>query len=112
MLQGSRIPLAVYLAGLKISTVLDPLSVSERQQIGKSDYVNQRIILDPTAAPQETTEQAYVHELVHWILHVMNEFGLQNNEKFVDVFAHLLYQAMTQSVWAKDMPCEDPETLS
>lgn len=99
-----RIPAVVHIAGLKIQVVHDPLAVAERQYIGKSEYSKQRIILDKTAAPRETTEQACVHEVVHWILHVMNEFELQNNEKFVDVFSQLLYQALTQSEWEIELP--------
>lgn len=36
----------------------------------------------------------FLHELVHAILGVMNEHRLNRNERFVDMFALLLHQAL------------------
>ena len=94
-----RIPVKITLAGIDIEVVLDPLAVSEANFIGKADYVKQRIIIDNTRAMKQTTEQSFCHELVHWILHIMGEYALQQNEKFVEIFSQLLYQAISTSVW-------------
>lgn len=43
----------------------------------------------------EMMEHAYLHELEHAILSAMNENKLFANERFVDVHAALLHQALT-----------------
>lgn len=40
----------------------------------------------------DVMNQTMYHELVHVILHTMNEDELNSNESFVDQFGHLLYQ--------------------
>jgi len=44
---------------------------------------------------QEDDEQTFLHELTHHILHAMGETKLNDNEKFVDMFAGFLHQALT-----------------
>jgi len=88
-----NIPNSVVLANIPVITVQDNL-FEQHGCIGHSVYAEQGIFIDPTCAPIETTEQAYWHELVHWILFIMNEHELRDNEKFVDTFGHLLYQAI------------------
>ena len=91
-----QIPDEFKLAGFTITVVDKENLVEERGIIGEAVYGKQLIYLDRSAAPvSETIEQAYLHELIHWILYVMNEDQLKDNEKFVDVFAHLLYQTLT-----------------
>jgi Zn-dependent peptidase ImmA (M78 family) len=46
------------------------------------------------ANTQDAQEHAFLHELVHAILNQMNEFDLNGNEKFVDVFSGMLHQAI------------------
>ena len=57
---------------------------------------------DPTIAAAETMEQAFWHELIHFITFMMSEDELRNNEKFVDIAAHFLHQAVKTSTgeWA------------
>lgn len=43
--------------------------------------------------PDVEKQQVFCHELVHAILHKMNEHKLNDNEKFVDLFGSLLHQA-------------------
>ena len=91
-----QIPDEFKLAGFTITVVDKENLVEERGIIGEAVYSKQLIYLDKNAVPvNETVEQAYLHELVHWILYVMNEDQLKDNEKFVDIFAHLLYQAIS-----------------
>lgn len=47
-------------------------------------------------------EQTYLHELTHAILHTMAESDLYGNEKFVDVFATFLHQALTSAKFEED----------
>ena len=51
------------------------------------------IALDTSTLNKQSTVQTYFHELTHWILYIMNENDLRNNEKVVDVFATFLHQA-------------------
>jgi predicted SprT family Zn-dependent metalloprotease len=44
---------------------------------------------------QAGVEQTFCHELTHSILYAMGELKLYANEKFVDLFGHLLHQALT-----------------
>ena len=44
--------------------------------------------------PVTTLEQTFCHEMVHWILTVMQE-KIEEDEKFVEVFSQLLHQALT-----------------
>ena len=89
-----QIPKAIQLAGINIEIIKDNKLVKEKKVIGEARYSEQSIVIDTEAAPADITEQAFFHELTHWILYVMNEDELRNNEKHVDLFGHLLYQAI------------------
>lgn len=65
--------------------------------IGEARYAKQQIAINMQAAPEDTVNQTFVHELTHWILFIMNRKDLCDDEKFVDVFAHLLCQAVKTS---------------
>lgn len=89
-----RIPKSITVAGIKIDVVFDNTLIDKQGTIGKCIYAEQKIILDPSKTPEETLEQAFIHEVVHWIFFIMGETELQNNEKIVDLFAHFAYQVM------------------
>jgi len=91
------IPQSFQLGGLTIDVLFQEKIAKNAGMIGVADYAVQQIRLDPTIATKQTTEQAYFHELTHWILFTMGEAELCNSEKFVDVFAHFLYQALKTS---------------
>ena len=65
--------------------------------IGEARYAKQQIAINMKAAPQDTVNQTFIHELTHWILFIMGKNELCNDEQFVDVFAHLLCQAFKTS---------------
>ena len=44
--------------------------------------------------PQDEVEQTFFHELTHAVLFTMGKNKLNEDEKFVDVFAGLLHQAL------------------
>ncbi len=44
--------------------------------------------------PKDKLEHIFFHELTHWVLGVMGEEELLHNEKFVDIFGGLMYQAI------------------
>lgn len=97
-----QIPKTFELAGLKITVEHDNDAIKKHSFIGKSDFSFQKIVMDMTTVPRQTTEQAFLHELVHWILYIQGEHELRMNEKFVDQFAHLLYQALESGEMLKE----------
>lgn len=89
------IPRQFKLGGLTIQVIIDNTLTEKLGVVGKTEYISQVIVLDRTHAPDETVEQSFWHELIHWILFVMHEHELRENEKFVDLFATFLHQVLT-----------------
>lgn len=87
------IPRKIQLAGINIDVVIDRTLYKDRKIVAEAQYPPQRIVIDPSIQTNDSVEQNYYHELVHWILYIMSEDELRQNEKFVDMFGHLLYQA-------------------
>jgi hypothetical protein len=106
--KSSIVPQSFRLGGLKIDVLLDDTLVNTKKVIGEAHYVDQTIVLDTAAAPRQSVEQAFLHELTHWIFYIMNEDELRGNEKLVDVFAHFLYQALVTAEPFPQMLEEQP----
>lgn len=106
---SSIVPKSFMLGGLRINVTLDDALASTKGIIGEARYAQQAILIDHTVAPQQTVEQAFLHELTHWIFFVMNEDELKNNEKLVDLFAHFLYQALSTAEPLPEPAVEHPE---
>ena len=79
--------------GIEIEIVPVTDLIEKHNAIGRSKYPEQQILIDVSATPIDSIMQAYYHEKTHWILYLMGEKELQLNEKFVDLFAHILYQS-------------------
>jgi hypothetical protein len=105
--ESTIIPSSFMLGGLTIEVVRDETMVRTKSLIGEARYNEQVIRIDTGAAPLQTVEQTFIHELVHWIFYLMNEDELRNNEKLVDLFSHFLYQAL---VTAKHEPDASSKT--
>ena len=110
---SSIVPSSFMLGGLKINVQFDYNMISSKKCIGEARYSDQLIILDPGTTPRQTVEQAFVHELTHWIFYMMNEDELRNNEKLVDLFAHFMYQVLSTAeplpATADQQPAEQGE---
>lgn len=91
--ESAIIPDFFWLGGLKIEVTYDENLYKNRKVVGEARYPSQSIILDTAVMEKQSNEQNFFHELVHWILYMMNEDELRCNEKFVDLFSHFLYQA-------------------
>jgi predicted SprT family Zn-dependent metalloprotease len=93
------IPRRLKLLGRTITVEYDPMLDGRDGTVGEARYTSDSIALQPNTdtfrRPQTQLEQVFLHELVHYILNEMNEYNLRDNEKFVDVFAGLLHQALT-----------------
>ena len=98
-----RIPQKLDIAGITVEVLIENGSIVEASYIGKSDFSFQKIHMDIATVPRQTTEQAFCQEIVHWILYIMNEHELRMNEKFVDTFAHLMYQVLCSGGMLKDI---------
>jgi hypothetical protein len=96
------IPDRVWLGGIPVDIVRDETLAEREGILGKTEYVNQRIVIDPKRAPEESTQQSYIHELIHWILFLMHEHKLREKEAFVDIFATFLHQALTCKEYKED----------
>lgn len=98
--ESDIIPKSFWLGGLQIDVSYDENLYKNRKIVGEARYPSQSITLDSVVLSKQLTEQNFFHELTHWILYVMNEDDLRNNEKFVDVFAYFLHQArVTEQCW-------------
>lgn len=90
------IPKTFHLMGQKIKVTYDNKKCSSENALGLSDLQGNEILIarevDSKKVPIDRVEQTFVHELVHFILHNMNEKKLCYDEKFVDNFAGLLHQ--------------------
>ena len=93
-----NIPNSITLMGHKIDIVWDDTLVHEKDALGLADYRINKIRLQPSTdvypIPRSVIEQAYIHEVVHYILHMLHEHDLRSDEKLVDNIAGLLYQAL------------------
>jgi hypothetical protein len=94
---GLRIPQSFMLHGQKISVIYEPPLVYKNGNRGEARFSTNQIALqnnsDGNPIPQSSIEQTFCHEMVHYIL---NEMGnkLKDDERFVDLFASLLHQAL------------------
>lgn len=88
------IPKSFNLGGLTVNVEFDDNLCKNKKMIGEAQYHMLRIVLDTVTTKHQMIEQCFYHKLVHWILYVMNEDELRNNEKFVDVFSQFLYQSV------------------
>jgi len=97
--ESDIIPSSLWLGGLKIDVIYDENLHKNRRIVGEARYPSQSIVLDSVILSKQLMEQNFFHELTHWILYVMNEDDLRNNEKFVDVFAYFMHQALVTRQW-------------
>lgn len=104
-----QIPDQFQLGGITVTVVTNNTLAEERKCIGEARYSKQEIMIDKTAAPAQLTQQSFLHEVTHWILYMMNEEELRNNEKFVDNFAHYWYQYETSKL-NEPKPSQDDTT--
>lgn len=88
------IPKSINLAGLQIKTAHSAITIDNKRAAGCADYDKELIVIDKNVFPKNLTNQTYIHEVLHWILFILNYHELNSNEQFVDSVAHLLHQAL------------------
>lgn len=93
------IPKSVVVGGMVFPVHIEKIhSVKNGSALGKTDYARQRILIDPTLATLQITEQTFFHELIHLLFYMCGESELRMNERLVEVIAQFLYQAIMTAV--------------
>lgn len=102
-----EIPKRFKILGRDIEVKFDDTLIYSRDNRGEFRMREDVIVLQPNGTQypilSKQAEQTFLHELVHVILERMGESDLSNNEKFVDVFAGMLHQALTTAEY-EDQP--------
>ena len=97
------IPKQFQLVGKTIDVEYRPDLLKDEDKVGMAAYRRNRIYLQPSVSGYERDEadieQSFLHEVVHWILMVMGE---DKTEKYVDLFASLLHQALATATGELD----------
>jgi predicted SprT family Zn-dependent metalloprotease len=100
-----KIPVSFQLFGQTIFVTYDDRDMTKDGQLGIAYLDTGHIKLQPVNGTSKlkkgTVEQVFCHELVHHILHAMNETKLATSEKFTDNFASLLHQALSTARYTK-----------
>ncbi len=95
-----KVPNQLMLGGRTIEVVADRQAQYRENANGIADYRPQKISLQPSTLDfpvrRDQIEEYFLHELVHWILYMMNH-ELRSNEEFVGIFAEFLHQALVTS---------------
>lgn len=93
-----KIPKNLKLFGYEIEVKMDDKLKYEKDCFGIAEFHRNRIVLQSNniekLVPNVQIEKHFLHELIHFILYMMGEETLTYNEKFVDLFARLLQQAL------------------
>ena len=82
---------------MELTTVIDKKLCDKQGSIGKVVYIDQEIHIDDSVTAAQTTEQAYIHEVIHYIMFIMKKEELRKDEEFVDMLAHFIYQAFASA---------------
>jgi predicted SprT family Zn-dependent metalloprotease len=94
-----KIPTRFKLLGHTVEVSYDPQQFYARGNHGCSNFEGKYIKLVPVDSTfpvtQSSVEHTFLHELVHMCLYHTEQTALNDNEKFVDLLAGLLHQALT-----------------
>ena len=100
-----EIPKSFKLFGTTYSIVWDDKRANEIGAYGKISYTASEILLSESfggvSLSDDQKANTFYHERVHAILYEMGESELNENEKFVDIFAKLWKQSEDTAVYKK-----------
>jgi len=102
-----RIPKSFKIGGRKIVIEYDDKLDVNTGHIGRALLNQDKIILQPngenTAYSISVLGETFLHELIHWLLCMSGENEtLGGNEKFINIMASFLYQALTTMEYDND----------
>jgi len=93
-----KIPTSFQLFGQTITVEWNKRLSDKGDMTGTAQYRENLIQLQSNGEncelPQTQLEAIFLHELIHWILHSLQEKALDDNEKLVELIAILLHQAL------------------
>ena len=96
-----KIPKKLKLFGQTINVEFVDNLINDRDAVGLAIYRENKILLqknvDGTKITKEMMEQTFIHEVTHFIIYLMGENELQNNEKFIDILSSLFHQFLITS---------------
>lgn len=94
-----RIPKRFKLCGQTIEVVFDELLIHKNDNRGEAVYRDNTIKLMPAITgnptPKTAIEEAFCHEMTHFILHTAGYRDEASDEAMVFRLGHLLHQALT-----------------
>lgn len=100
-----KIPVKFELGGKTIHVECEDKMVDRDDCVGQASCRRNKIKLQTNnigiTRPQESIEETFFHELVHWVLEMMCEKELTQNERFVSNFAQYLHQAFKTAEYEK-----------
>ncbi len=85
----NKIPYQFELCGLTIKIEWSDKMLVNEDYVGLAKYSENKIVIQKNNSgvyrSTDNMQITYLHELIHWILYMMGENELRNNEKFVDL---------------------------
>lgn len=99
-----KVPIRFKLMGYTIEVEIKELLSENHDAVGASLFRRNKIEIQDTDMldrPKCKAEKTFIHEVLHWVLYVMGEDELKDNERFVDIMAGLLHQVLTTMEYDK-----------
>ena len=92
-----KIPESFNLGPHEIKIVVEDIILKEKScwgeaRLGEREIWLAKELIDGDNYPNSSKLRVFYHEKIHFILDIMGEDKLRNDEKFVDLFASLLLQ--------------------
>lgn len=101
--KNRKIPKSFKLFNTTVKVKFDNFLMYEKDNYGQYSYGSSTITLSDKLGHEELSDDrvkdCFYHEKVHAILAAMDERDLNDNEKFVDIFAKLLRQSDETAVY-------------
>ena len=101
-----KIPSAFMLYGQRIVVRWRTDLVDDEDKTGQAVFRRNVIELQSNTGgiqrPQTQIESSFFHELVHYVLFMLNKDDMVSDEEFVDGVARLLHQALTTAEYRQD----------
>ena len=93
-----NIPKSIKIMGQDVEVVIDKELAFETINRGETNYRRNQIKIQPKTdtwpMPEQQLENTLVHEIIHWIMHLLSEDNKIHNEQFVERFSNVLYQVL------------------
>jgi len=96
-----KIPKKFKIVNREIKVEFDKTLLKHEDCMGLAEYRLDRIRIQPSSEANPRTdkqiEETYLHEITHWILHIMDYDDLCGDEEFIKRFSRALHQILITS---------------